>query len=111
MKRIIYILISTVCLSANAQNKDAVYLVPNPQTARWSYIETDSQGKETATIYNSVESFEGDGVNGSIKLRVEEVRLFHPGRDYKYKGHDNEGCREDHVMVCLWYRVGERDHI
>ena len=75
MKRIFAIFVSLICLSicyeASAQ-KD-VYLVPNPQTARWSYIETDSKGKQTLTIYNSVESIEGDGVNGNIKIRVEEV--------------------------------------
>jgi hypothetical protein len=61
----------SICYEASAQ--DDVYLVSNPQTARWSYIETDSNGKHILTIYNSVESIEGDGINGSIKLRVEEV--------------------------------------
>ena len=84
MKRIFTILISIVCLNncyeANAQNKtqDAVYLAPDPKTARWSYIETDSKGKHIATIYNSIESIEGDGVNGSIKVRVEEVPAGSP---------------------------------
>ena len=81
MKRIFAIFLSIICLGisheANAQNKtnvqDAVYLVPDPQTARWSYIETDKNGKQIATIYNSVESIEGDGMNGRLKLRVEEV--------------------------------------
>ena len=53
MKRIIAISVWIVCLSicheAIAENKtdakDVVYLVSNPQTARWSYIETDSNGK------------------------------------------------------------------
>ena len=75
MKRIFTIFISVICLSichqANAQTD--VYLVPNPQTAKWSYIETDSKGKHIATHYNSVESLEGDGVNGNLKLRVIEV--------------------------------------
>jgi hypothetical protein len=61
----------SICYEASAQND--VYLVSNPQTARWSYIETDSNGKHILTIYNSVESIEGDGINGRIKLRVEEV--------------------------------------
>ena len=81
MRRIFAIFVSTVCLSfyceADAQNKtsnqDATYLVSNPQTARWSYIETDSKGKQVATVYNSIESIEGDGVNGKIKVRIEEV--------------------------------------
>lgn len=59
-------------------NQDAVYLVSNPLTARWSYIETDKNGKQIATIYNSVESVEGDGVNGNLKLRVEEVPVASP---------------------------------
>ena len=61
----------SICYEASAQNN--VYLVSNPQTARWSYIETDSNGKHILTIYNSVESIEGDGINGRIKLRVKEV--------------------------------------
>lgn len=81
MKRILltllYMTVSlSICYEAKAQ--DDVFLVPNPQTARWSYIETDSKGKQTATIYNSVESFEGDAVNGKIKLRVEEVPVASP---------------------------------
>ena len=42
------------------------------------YIETDSKGKQIATIYNSVESIEGDAVNGNLKLRVEEVSVTSP---------------------------------
>ena len=80
MKRIFTILISVICLSvcheANAQNN--TFLVSNPQTARWSYIETDSNGKQKATIYNSIESIEGDGVNGNMKLLVEEVPVSSP---------------------------------
>ena len=75
MKRIFPLFVSIICMSlcykASAQND--VYLVSKPQTARWSYIETDSKGKHTLTIYNSIESIEGDGVNGNIKIRVEEV--------------------------------------
>ena len=80
MKRIFAILVSTVCLNicyeASAQND--VYLVSDPHTARWSYIETDGNGKQIATIYNSVESIDGDAVNGSIKVRVEEVSVASP---------------------------------
>ena len=80
MKRIFVILISIVCLSicheANAQNN--VYLAPDPQTARWSYIETDSNGKHISTIHNSIESIEGDAVNGRVKLRIEEIPVGSP---------------------------------
>ena len=75
MKRIFAILVSAVCLGVchetNAQND--VYLVSDPQNARWSYIETDSKGDHVSTIYYSIDSIEGDGVNGKMKLRVEEV--------------------------------------
>ena len=80
MRRIFAILLSTICLSicyeSNAQND--VYLVSNPQTARWSYIETDSKGKQVLTTYYSIDSIEGDGVNGYMKLRVEEVPVASP---------------------------------
>ena len=67
-----------LCISYEADAQDAVYLIPNPQTARWSYIETDNKGKQTATIYNSVESIEGDGVDGKIKVLVEEIPVASP---------------------------------
>lgn len=80
MKRIFAILISIVCLSicykTNAQND--VYLVSDPQTARWSYIETDSKGKQVLTAYYSIDSIEGNGVNGSIKISLEEVPVESP---------------------------------
>lgn len=82
MKRILAILAALVCCSVSAQTKshihDDLYLVPNPQTARWSYIETDGNGKQVATVYQSVESMTGDAVNGSIKLRVEKVSTASP---------------------------------
>ena len=80
MKRIFAILISVISLSIchKALAQDDVYLVPNPQTARWSYIETDSNGKKVSTIYNSIESIEGNAVNGKIKMRIEEVPVGSP---------------------------------
>ena len=82
MKRILSILVSTVCLSichvASAQNAGDVYLAPNPHNARWSYIETDSNGKQIATVWYSVESLTGDGMNGNLKLRVDEVPVANP---------------------------------
>ena len=81
MKRIFLILLHMtlcLCISYEADAQDAVYLIPNPQTARWSYIETDNKGKQTATIYNSVESIEGDGVDGKIKVLVEEIPVASP---------------------------------
>ena len=82
MKRILSILLYSICLNicyeASAQNTEKVYLAPDPLSARWSYIETDSNGKQVATVYYSVESIEGDGVNGNLKLRVEEVPVKSP---------------------------------
>jgi hypothetical protein len=86
MKVIFAILVSAVCLSlcdeTNAQNRanghEAVFLVSNPGTARWSYMETDSNGKHITTVYNSVESIVGDAVNGNLKLRIEEVPVDSP---------------------------------
>jgi hypothetical protein len=80
MKRIFEILVSTVFLSicheANAQ-KD-VFLVSDPQNAQWSYIETDSKGKHVLTIYYSIDSIEGNGVNGKIKMSLVEVPVASP---------------------------------
>lgn len=86
MKRTLIILMSYVALSlfcvTNAQDKtqvaDAVYLVPDPQTARWSYIETDDKGRQVSTVYYSVESIDGDAVNGNMKLRLEKVPVAYP---------------------------------
>ena len=80
MKRIFEILVSIVCLSicyeANAQND--VYLVSDPQNAKWSYIETDSNGKHALTIYYSIDSIKGDGVNGSVRMSLVEVPVASP---------------------------------
>ena len=80
MKRIFTILVSAVCLSichkTKAQND--VYLVSDPQTARWSYIETDSKGKQVLTIYCSIDYIQGDGVNGSLRMNLEEVPVASP---------------------------------
>lgn len=72
----------SICGAASAQSRtqgaDAVYMVPDPQTARWSYKETDAVGKHVATVYHSVESLEGDAINGTLKLRVEKVSQTSP---------------------------------
>jgi hypothetical protein len=82
MKLLSHIFISILCLStfnlAKAQTQHEVYLAPDPQTARWSYIETDNNGKQIATIYYSVGAIKGNGVNGNLKLLVQEVPVAHP---------------------------------
>ena len=74
MKRILTVISALICLCfswvAGAQN---TYLVPDPQNAKWSYVETDANGKETARYFHSVESLKGDGINGTLKLKVETV--------------------------------------
>ena len=74
------ILVAAVCLSASfeASAQNDTYLISNPQNARWSYIETDSKGTQKAIVYYSVESIKGDGVNGNIKLRIDEVPYASP---------------------------------
>ena len=109
MKQIFAIIVSIVSLSLsnviNAQNKtqDAVYLVPNPQTARWSYIETDNTGKQIATVYNSIEYFHGDAVNGTMKVRVEEVPVTAPKDTIKsfmfYRFKDGELMADTGAML------------
>ena len=63
MERIFAVLVSCVCLSishvADAQNNtniyDSVFLVSNPQTARWSYIETDRKGNQLdGLVHNTI---------------------------------------------------------
>lgn len=81
MKRVIRILITVIVLcfglSASAQTA-STYLVPDPETAKWSYVEMDANGKTVATQYHSVESLVGNGINGSMKVRVKSVSASSP---------------------------------
>lgn len=102
MKRILTIFLTAICLNichvANAQND--VYLVPNPQTAKWSYIQTDDKGTHISTIYYSVESLEGDGLNGKMKLLVEEVPVKSPKETNK--SYDFYCFKDGELMVDLY---------
>ena len=76
MKKITVLLAAaiSVCLSLSASAQtSSTFLVPNPKTAKWSYVETDAKGQVVATQYHSVDALEGDGINGSLKLLVEEI--------------------------------------
>ena len=76
MKKITVLLAAaiSVCLSLSASAQtSSTFLVPNPKTAKWSYVETDAKGQVVATEYHSVDALEGDGINGSLKLLVEEI--------------------------------------
>ncbi len=98
MKRIFLTLISVMVLSClfetKAQNWSDVYFVHDPQTARWSYVETDAAGKAVSKCYYSVESMKGDAVNGSVKLRVEDISASSPTDTLK-----------NHIFYC--FRDGE----
>jgi hypothetical protein len=83
------------CLfETKAQNWSDVYFVHDPQTARWSYVETDAAGKAVSKCYYSVESMKGDAVNGSVKLRVEDISASSPTDTLK-----------NHMFYC--FRDGE----
>ncbi len=102
MKKSLYILSGIVFLNlliatdANAQ--DNVFFVPDPETARWSYLESDADGKESATTFYSVGTMTGNAVNGSVKLIVERVTVSAPADTLKsfifYKFKDGE-CMVD----------------
>ena len=77
MKRFIYIITCTICFALswcmNAYAQDKVFFVPDPETARWSYLEMDGNGATTATMVYSVDSMTGDAVNGSAKVKFESA--------------------------------------
>lgn len=86
MKNITTILTTVIGLfiaSSASTQTTSTYLVPDPQSARWSYIETDANGKTVATQYHSVASLDGNGINGSMKLRVEKVSASSPSDTLK----------------------------
>ena len=57
----------------NAYAQDKVFFVPDPETARWSYLEMDGNGATTATMVYYVDSMTGDAVNGSAKVKFESA--------------------------------------
>lgn len=77
MKRILHIMTCAIAFalswSMNAYAQDNVFFVPDPETARWSYLEMDGNGATTATIFYSVDSMTGDAVNGSAKVKFEST--------------------------------------
>ena len=77
MKRIIHIMTCAIVCALlwdmNVYAQDKVYFVPDPETARWSYLEMDGNGATTATMVYSVNSMTGDAVNGSAKVKFESA--------------------------------------
>ena len=78
MKRIIHIMTCAIAFvlswGMNAYAQDKVFFVPDPETARWSYLEMDADGAPVATMAYSVDSMKGDAVNGFVKLKIERLR-------------------------------------
>ena len=77
MRRILHIMTCAIAFalswSMNVYAQDKVFFVPDPETARWSYLEMDGNGATTATMVYSVESMTGDAVNGSAKVKFERA--------------------------------------
>lgn len=77
MKRILHIMTCIIGFALswgmNAYAQDKVFFAPDPETARWSYMEMDGNGATTATMVYSVESMTGDAVNGSAKVKFESA--------------------------------------
>lgn len=95
--KVLFILILLSCgLNSFAQEK--TFFVPDPATARWSYMETDANGKPVSQTFFSVDSMSGDAVNGSVKLGIEAVTVEKPADTLKsslfYRFKDGE-CMVD----------------
>ena len=77
MKRILLIMTCVIAFvfssGMNAYAQDKVFFVPEPETARWSYLEMDGSGATTATMVYSVDSMVGDAVNGTAKVKFERA--------------------------------------
>ena len=77
MRRILHIMTCVIGFALswgmNAYAQDKVFFVPDPETARWSYLEMDGNGAPTATMVYSVDSMTGDAVNGSAKVKFERA--------------------------------------
>ena len=80
-KLILILTFLTYSLSSVAQEK--VFFVSDPENARWSYRETDGNGKSVATTFYSVESMKGDAVNGSVRFKIEKVADANPADTLK----------------------------
>ena len=77
MKQIIHLMTCAIGFaiswSMNAYAQDKVFFVPDPETARWSYLEMDGNGTTTATMTYYVDSMIGDAVNGTAKVKFERA--------------------------------------
>ena len=77
MKQIIHLMTCAIGFalswSMNAYAQDKVFFVPDPETARWSYLEMDGNGTTTATMTYYVDSMTGDAVNGTAKVKFERA--------------------------------------
>ena len=71
MKRIISITATVIGLcfasAASAQTTPS-YLVPDPQTAEWSYIKTDAKGKYPETVKKHTETMRAAAERGLLSI-------------------------------------------
>lgn len=67
-----------LALSWGTHAQEKVFFVPEPETARWSYLEKDADGTTVATIAYSVGTMNGDAVNGSVRLKMARVGTQSP---------------------------------
>ena len=77
MKRILnlmtFVIAFVLSWGMNAYAQDKVFFAPDPETARWSYLEMDGNGVTTTTMVYYVDSMTGDAVNGSAKVKFEST--------------------------------------
>lgn len=83
MKWKLIFILTFLTYSLNSVAQEKVFFVSDPENARWSYRETDGNGKPVATIFYSVESMKGDAVNGSVRFKIEKVADANPADTLK----------------------------
>lgn len=95
--RICFILALITC-GIKGYAQENVFFVPDPVEARWSYQETDANGRHVADVFYSVDTMNGDAVNGKVRLKVEKVMSASPSDTLKsvifYRFKDGE-CMVD----------------
>ena len=80
--RICFILTLITC-GIKGYAQENVFFVPDPVEARWSYQETDANGRHVADVFYSVDTMNGDAVNGKVRLKVETVMSASPSDTLK----------------------------
>ncbi len=73
-----YLFLALLLCGLRMSAQESVFFAPDPANARWSYIEQDAAGNPVAEIFYSVDKMSGDAVNGSVRLRLQRVKLSSP---------------------------------